>query len=120
MASVDLEKAYYSISIHKESRKYLRFMLDGSTFEYSSLPFGLSSAPYIFTRLMKVVFANLRCSGFSSMFYLDDCLLISPTMEDCYQYISATTSLSQKCGFTISWEKSYLMPNKKLDFWASI
>ena len=45
MASIDLEKAYYSIPIHNDSRKYLRFSFDGNIYQFKCLPFGLSSAP---------------------------------------------------------------------------
>ena len=34
MASVDLEKAYYSIPIHDHLKIYLQFKLDGKVFEY--------------------------------------------------------------------------------------
>lgn len=116
MASVDLEKAYYSISVHVECRKYLRFMLDGLTYEFSSLPFGLSSSPYVFTRLMKVVYSKLRTSGFISVFYLDDTLLIADSKNDCIKNVNATVSLLQNCGFTISWDKSSVEPSRNIDF----
>lgn len=116
LASIDLEKAYYSIPIHIEHRKYLRFNFDGKIYQYTCLPNGLASAPRIFTKIMRVVFSYLRSSGFSSVVYLDDTLMISPTAEHCKQNVNATLELLQKLGFHINWEKSHLQPTKEIEF----
>lgn len=54
MGSIDLEKAYHSVLIHPSSRKYLKFRLHGQLYQYRTLPMGLSSAPYLFTKILKV------------------------------------------------------------------
>lgn len=48
--SLYLRKAYYSLPIRKECRKYFRFIWDGAIYEYSCLPNGLSTGPRIFTK----------------------------------------------------------------------
>ena len=53
MASIDLKDAYYSVSIDTNHRKYLRFIWKNQLFQFTCLPNGLSSAPRIFTKLMK-------------------------------------------------------------------
>ncbi len=51
--TVDLQDAYFHIPIHKDHKKYLRFYSQGNAYEYSVLPFGLSSlAPHTFTKCM--------------------------------------------------------------------
>ena len=55
MASVDLKDAYYTVPIHSDHQKYLKFMFNGTLYQYTCLPNGLSSAPRIFTKLLKVV-----------------------------------------------------------------
>ena len=57
MTSVDMEQAYYSIPIHKESQKYLKFYWNEVLYSFSCLPFGLASAPYIFTKILKPVYS---------------------------------------------------------------
>ena len=47
MASVDLKDAYYTVSIHSDHQKYLKFMFNGTLYQYMCLPNGLSSAPRI-------------------------------------------------------------------------
>lgn len=116
LASVDLEKAYYSVSIHPEHRKFLRFQLGDQLFEYQVLPNGLSSAPRLFTSIMRVLFSHLRSSGFTSLAYIDDSLLVESSYEKCKANIEVTVELFQKAGFCINWEKSVLEPVSSLEF----
>ena len=50
MASVDLKDAYYTVPIHSDHQKFLKFMFNGTLYQYTCLPNGLSSAPRIFTK----------------------------------------------------------------------
>ena len=43
--SIDLSDAYLHVPIHLESRKYLRFAIEGKVFQYRALPFGISLPP---------------------------------------------------------------------------
>ena len=43
LASVDFKSAYYSVSIRKSDRKYLRFIHKGQKYEYCALPNGLTT-----------------------------------------------------------------------------
>ena len=49
MASIDLKDAYYSVPVHPEHQKCLKFMCNGKLYEYIALPNGLSTCPRIFT-----------------------------------------------------------------------
>ena len=50
LAKVDLKDAYFAIPIHESHHKYLRFMYQGIYYQFQCLPFGLSSAPWVFTQ----------------------------------------------------------------------
>ena len=76
MGSIDLEDAFFIVPLHKESRKYVCFKFKGKTFEFTCLPFSLCTAPFVFTKIMKIVVNNLRGRGFISVIYLDDILCI--------------------------------------------
>ena len=52
MASIDLKDAYYSVPITKEDRKYLRFLWQGTLFQFTCLPNGLSCAPRKFRKIL--------------------------------------------------------------------
>ena len=45
VSSIDLSDAYLHIPIHPSSRKYLRFCHRSQVFQFTSLPFGLATAP---------------------------------------------------------------------------
>ena len=49
--STDFKDAYFHIPIQSQSRKYLRFHIQGQTYQFKALPFGLSPAPMVFTIL---------------------------------------------------------------------
>ena len=50
MASIDLQEAYLQVPVHQESRRFLRFVAHGRTYQFKALCFGLSTAPQVFTR----------------------------------------------------------------------
>ncbi len=51
--SIDLQDAYLHVPIRRSSRKYLRFVSEGRCYQFTVLPFGLSTAPRVFTILME-------------------------------------------------------------------
>lgn len=53
MAKLDLQNAYFLVPIAEGSRKLLRFIFKDQLYEFNCLPFDLSTAPYIFTKIMK-------------------------------------------------------------------
>ena len=54
MCKADLKDAYFSVSLHKDSRKLVWFLWSGNLYEFLCLCFGLGPAPRIFTKLLKV------------------------------------------------------------------
>jgi hypothetical protein len=91
MAKIDLQDAYYSVPIDKEHRKYLRFKFFGILYEFTCLPFGLSTSPRIYTKILRPVFAKLRSMGFCSVTYLDDILLLGLSSSYCAKHKMHTT-----------------------------
>ena len=45
VTSIDLTDAYLHVPIHTQSQKYLRFHFKGVIYQFTSLPFGLATAP---------------------------------------------------------------------------
>ncbi|VDI36333.1 Hypothetical predicted protein [Mytilus galloprovincialis] len=115
-ASIDLKDAYYSISIDHKDRKYLRFYWNDQLYEYTCLPNGLTTAPRIFTKVLKVPFSHLRKIGHKNVAYIDDSLLISDSYSQCAINISDTVTLLDKLGFTIHPVKSVFEPTQTITF----
>lgn len=116
MATLDLKDAYFLVKIHPESRKYLRFSWNGQLYEFNVLPFGLNTAPFIFTKILKPVVKMLRSCGHLSTIYLDDLLLLGNSYSNCINNIEVTISLLTALGFKINQEKSKLSPSTSVKF----
>ena len=73
----DLESGYHHIDIDPEFWKYLGFAWiypDGQRryFAFKGLPFGLSLACYLFTKMFRPLVARWREKGIASIMYIDD------------------------------------------------
>nr|CAH7729295.1 unnamed protein product [Callosobruchus chinensis] len=105
MANIDLKDAYFLLPIHKKYRKFLKFGYNNQLYEFTCMPFGLSIAPFIFTKIFKPIMNHLRSLGFLSVLYLDDILLFGKNKQDCYNNVNYTTKLLKSLGFFINEEK---------------
>ena len=70
LASLDLKDSYFQIPIHGSSRKLLRFMSEGTVYQFKALCFGLSTAPQVFTRVFAAVSAWAHSRGIRLLRYL--------------------------------------------------
>lgn len=112
MATVDLQDAYFLVPISNESKRLLRFKFQNIVYEFQCLPFGLSLAPLIFTKLMKPVISLLRSKGFILAIYLDDIICIGNSYTECSRCVTETVSLLKSLGFVINLKKSSLSPSQ--------
>ena len=116
MTKIDLKDGYFLIPVHKKHKKYLRFSFRGVLYEFNAIPFGLSTAPYLFTKLVKPVVAWLRQKGFKSVVYLDDFLMIGTSREECSENARETKNLLESLGLIINYEKSNFEPSHQCEF----
>ena len=115
MTKVDLKDAYFAIPICKKHREYLRFTVEDQSYQFACLPFGLSSAPWIFTKILKPAAALLREHGVRLIVYIDDILIMAETMELAEEYTTALIFLLKSLGFLLS-EKSITTPTQEIEF----
>ena len=73
--SLDLTDGYFHVPIAPWFRKYLRFVVNGKVFQFRGLPFGLCTAPLVFTRMLSPLSVFLHSRGVILHRYLD-------TLED--------------------------------------
>ena len=60
VTSIDFKDAYFHIPIHSQSRKYMRCYIQGPSYQFKALPFGLSTAPMEFTVVKEVKLMTLQ------------------------------------------------------------
>ena len=116
MASVDLQDAYYSVPIHRDHQKYLKFEWQGQLYQFTCLPNGLACAPRLFTKLLKPAYSTPRKQGFQSVGYIDDSYLQGITKPECENNVQATTKLLDSLGLYVHPDKSILEPSQVLEF----
>ena len=74
VASIDLKDVFYSIPIHSEHQKYLKFVVL-SKISITCMPNGYGPAMHIFTEVSKVLFSHLQSKGFISVVFVEDSYL---------------------------------------------
>nr|CAH7743069.1 unnamed protein product [Callosobruchus chinensis] len=116
MSTIDLKSAYFLVRVKEQDQKYLRFLFEGYLYQFTCLPFGISTNPYCFTKLLKPVLHKLRSQGVMCMGYLDDLLMIGDTLQECNHNVKITVSLLEQLGFMINYEKSSLVPKTTQTF----
>ena len=70
-AKIDLKGAYLQLKMSNTSRKYVTINTHKGLFQYTRLPFGVSSAPAIFQSTMEQIFKDIK----GVKIYLDDILI---------------------------------------------
>ena len=116
MVSIDLKEAYLQVSIHPDSRKYLRFVAFGKPYQFRALCFGLSTAPQDFTRVMTPISTILHSLGIRMRRYLDDWLIQASSRKAVLQALSTVLSLCRELGVVVNPEKLNFVPAQRVQY----
>ena len=114
LASLDLQDAFLTIAMHPEFWKYLCFDFEGVRYCFIALVFGLSCAPRIFTKLLKVPLSCLRLSGIRNSAWLDDIILVGPSLQATSDIVHKSRAFLESFGFIIKPSKSNLVPSQSM------
>lgn len=118
--SIDLKDAYFSIPVHEDFQKFLKFIWEGQLFQFICLPFGLASAPRIYTKVLKPVYAWFRKQGFRCSYYIDDSLNMNKDRDVCRSNALKMSETLDSLGYTINKEKSVFVPTQRIVFFGFI
>ena len=77
-SKLDLSQAYQQVSLAEESRKYVVINTHRGLFRYNRMPFGVSSAPGVFQRVMENLLKDIP----KVVVYLDDILITGDTESE--------------------------------------
>ena len=116
MFSFDLKSGYHHIEIASEHQTFLGIswkLHQAEGFQYfvfSVLPFGLSTAPYIFTKCIRPLQKYWRLQGVKIAICLDDGLVIDNDYGICKTLSSRIKEDFRRVGFVANAEKSIWDP----------
>ena len=117
--SIDLKDAYFHIPVHVKSRRLLRFAITEDNgglrvFQFRSLPFGLTSAPRVFTKVILPLGHRAHMHAICLLQYLDDWLLRSPDKSLLARQTSWVLEVIRRAGFLLNVTKSQMVPTQRL------
>lgn len=114
MTSLDLQDAFHHVLINKRFRKYLQFRWRGKNYQFRVLPFGLSLAPLVFTKVLRPVLKWARSKGIRIFAYLDDLLIAASSKEQAVKDTALVQDKLKELGFLVKLSKSQLTPTQRI------
>ena len=106
-ALMDIAHAYRNVPVHPEDRLLLGMIWQGKLYVDTVLPFGLRSAPKIFSAIADTLEWILVKAGVTHcVHYLDDYLTLgSPHSEECEENLKLITQMCKQLGLPLALEK---------------
>lgn len=79
--AIDLNNAYFHVSILPRHRLFLWFAFEGRAYQYKVLPFGLPLSSRIFKKIPEAALDPLGEVGIRILNYLDNWLILAYSQE---------------------------------------
>ena len=109
-SKLDMLQAYQQLLLDDDSKKLLVINTPRGLFQYTRLPYGVSTAPAIFQSVMDRILQGLPVAC-----YLDDILIVAKTEEEHDQLLQRTLERLEKAGVRLRQEKcEFRLPEKYL------
>jgi len=114
LTSIDLRDAFLHVPMHQSSRKFLQFRWRDRLYQFKVLPFGLSLAPLVFTKVLRPLLQWARSKGIRISAYLDDLIIVAATKELSLEATRLVLNKLERLGFLVKESKSSLTPSTTL------
>ncbi len=111
----DIESAYPHVRVDRRSWGCLGFSWGGKWFVFCTLPFGLSTAPFIFSKLLRVVVKSWRSRGLRVMTMLDDGLGLAASRREAIRHAIEVRASLETAGFKVHASKSKWLPQQSTE-----
>lgn len=109
MAKIDLRRADRILPVRREDRRFLGMKWNGQYYVDLAIPFGLRSAPKLFTRFADVlqhIVAQIIPSDVFIQHYLDDFFFVGPPgSEACQRALTACVNICTQLEVPLASEK---------------
>ena len=107
IAKLDIQSAYHNVPVHPDDRILLGMEWEGQTFVDAALPFGLCSAPKIFSALVDALaWIQEKQGSCPLLHYLDDFLLVRGAgSEECAVSLRVTQEVCRQFGVPLAMHK---------------
>ena len=102
---IDLSHAYQQLSLDEKSKEYVVINTHKGLFRYTRLPFGVSSAPGIFQRVIESIIQGIP----GVVAYIDDILITGPTEREHLAALEEVLSRLKNAGLRARKEKCQFM-----------
>ena len=112
--SIDISDAYYAVAMNIISMPYLTFMFLNVLYQFTCLPQGLTSAPRIFTKILRYVLIYLRSQSIRISAWLDDLMIASSSASLTSSQTTTTLGTLEELGFLPNYAKSVLTPTQRI------
>lgn len=116
MTKFDLQSGYHHIDINPSDQQYLGFSWNNQYFCFTVLPFGLSSAPYIFTKCLRPLVKFWRKNNLKVVLYLDDGLILANSQDRCVFSTEFIKQSLMSAGFFINTKKTIYQPVQEIEW----
>ena len=115
----DVQSAYWQTPIAKKDCHKKAFVTSKRKYVLKVLPFGIANAPWVFQRVMSLVFANFgQRSG--TLVYMDDIITCSAAWEAHLRLLENMFQALQVAGRTLKPFKIHFRPKESPLSWACI
>ena len=99
LAKLDLKDAYFTVQIHRDHQKYLRFVVEHVHYQFTCLPLSLSCAPWAFTKVLCPVATFLQTLGVRMIVYIDDMFITGESPDVVRDHMTTMLTLLEGLGF---------------------
>ena len=106
-STLDLSQGYHQIAVAEDDIPKTAFATRKGQFEYKRMPFGLTTAPATFQRLMHIVLQQENWQ--KCLIYLDDILIFGRSVEEHLERLKAVFQRIREAGLKLSPSKCCFM-----------
>ena len=110
LCTFDLKSGYHHVDIHVDSQQFLGCQWEGKFYVFTVLPFGLSTACYVFTKLVRPLVAFWRSKSIRVVVYIDDGIIVAQNFEKALWCSKVVQESLEAAGFVTSPDKCHWDP----------